>query len=79
MSHFIRLKGKNLVNEKDIDYQSLIQNDLFKKDYLALTNSLKNIDLNKLLDGEQNDINILSFFISNYCRFIFILNYAKEK
>ncbi len=57
------------MNEKEIDYKNLIQSDLFTKDYISLTNQLKKIDLNKLVNSEnkeQNDINLLSFFISNY-------------
>ena len=57
------------MNEKEIDYKNLIQSDLFTKDYISLINQLKKIDLNKLVNSEnkeQNDINLLSFFISNY-------------
>ena len=42
--------------------------DLFKNDYKALANQLNHIDLNILIDSlktdEENDLNILAFFIS---------------
>ena len=62
-----RLKGENLIDEKSINYSSLVRNELFQSDYLTLANQLKFINLDKLLvenDAQTSDSNILSFFIS---------------
>jgi hypothetical protein len=64
-----RLKGENFIDEKTIDYNNLIKSDFFKNDYLKLAEQLKQIDLNKLIQFE-NDSNILAFFISKKNAFI---------
>jgi hypothetical protein len=56
------------MNEKEIDYKNLIQSELFKRDFISLTNQLKRVNLDELLNSENrelDDINLLSFFISN--------------
>lgn len=61
----LKLKGENFIDEKTIDYNNLIKSDFFKNDYLKLAEQLKQIDLNKLIQFE-NDSNILAFFINIY-------------
>ena len=56
-----RLKGLNLVDEKSIDYKNLIENDIFKNEYLNLARELSFIDLDQLLG---NDSNLMAFFLS---------------
>jgi hypothetical protein len=69
-----RIKGQNLMNEKEIDYINLIKSEHFTKDYVSLTDQLRKVNLEKLVNSdnkEQNDINLLSFFISNFLLFFF--------
>lgn len=63
-----KLKGENYLDESSIDYARLCQSDLYNKDYKVLSNQLKQIDLDKLLNSttSQNDDNILAFFINIY-------------
>ncbi len=61
-----RLKGENFMDDSSIDYTSLINSDTFKVDYYKMSNQLKKVDLNQLLDSDpdKNDANLLAFFIS---------------
>lgn len=59
----VRLKGLNLIDEKSIDYKSLIENDLFQHDYIRLARELKSLDLDGLLSDNQ-DAKLMAFFIS---------------
>ena len=55
------------MDDCSIDYQSLIQSDLFQNEYLTLANRLKTIDLDKLFDPQDERLshnNITAFFIS---------------
>ena len=61
-----RLKGEYFQDDKSIDYANLYKSDLFNHEYAQLTNQLKQLDLNLLLNSgnETNDKNLLAFFIS---------------
>jgi hypothetical protein len=58
----------NILDEKSIDYGSLVQNDLFKNDYCNLASQLKHVKLSTLINSastdDENDLNLLAFFIS---------------
>jgi len=61
------LKGEYFIDEKTIDYTSLIESDLFKSNYLNLVSELRHVKLDYLLatgSDEEVDINLLCFFIS---------------
>lgn len=63
-----RLKGENLIDDKEVNYGSLMNSDLFNKDYLELASRLKRVNLVSLIssdDSSLNDSNLLAFFISS--------------
>ena len=63
-----RLKGENLIDDKEVNYGSLMNSDLFNKDYLELASRLKRVNLDSLIssdDSSQSDANLLAFFISS--------------
>jgi hypothetical protein len=61
-----RLKGENFMDDSSIDYTALVKSDAYQVDYFKMSNQLKKVDLNQLLDTDpdQNDANLLAFFIS---------------
>lgn len=68
------------MDDSSIDYKGLIENDLFKNDYIKLANQLRFVDLNQLLttDEQQSDSNLLAFFISIVTRIIWIFKFRKK-
>jgi len=65
----LKMKGSFFVDEKIIDYRSMSESDMFKKEYFSLCHQLKEIDLDQLLDSSNKsltDSNLLAFFINIY-------------
>ena len=54
------------MDDSSIDYFRLVNSDVYKKDYIQMSNQLKKVDLDLLLDKDDktNDNNLLAFFIS---------------
>lgn len=62
------------MDDSSIDYKTLVNNELFKSNYLNLARQLRELQLDQLfldenqtqLSNDQSDQNILAFFISNF-------------
>lgn len=54
------------MDDNSIDYVQLVNSEVYKKDYNQMSNQLKKVDLDLLLDNDakKNDSNLLAFFIS---------------
>lgn len=65
---FHRLKGENFMDDSSVDYTTLVNSDVYKVDYAKMSDQLKKVDLDQLLDenNETNDANLLAFFISKF-------------
>lgn len=63
-----RLKGENFMDDSSVDYTTLVNSDVYKVDYAKMSDQLKKVDLDQLLDenNEKNDANLLAFFINIY-------------
>lgn len=62
------IKGANMMDDSTIDYQALVQSEVYKVEYARMSEQLKMVDLNQLLDKDdaKNDANLLAFFINCY-------------
>lgn len=65
-----------MMDDNSIDYTQLVSSDLFKIEYAQMSNDLKKVDLDLLLNEDEavNDHNLLAFFISNYFQTFLYLN-----
>ena len=54
------------MDDSSIDYSTLVNSDVYKVDYAKMSDQLKKVDLDQLLDKDdvKNDANLLAFFIS---------------
>lgn len=69
-----------MMDDNSIDYAQLVRSDIFKIEYAQMSNDLKKVDLDLLLNEDEtvNDHNLLAFFISNYFQ-IFLYQDIKYK